>query len=88
MSTHYCIVKKDCKVVSENGYIISIDGMEKCLIDDEMEDILYTVIGTNNTIRFSIEPLMSYLPLDTPVYALDNTTNIKTLRDYLELLKY
>ena len=88
MSTHYCIVKKDCKVVSENGYIVSIDGMEKCFMDDEMEDILYTVIGTNSMVRFSIEPLMSYLPLDTPVYALDNTTNIKTLRDYLELLKY
>lgn len=77
MSTTYAIFRKGLVPPEnpEDGWWP--DGLE------EGED--YVEIGATACFRSYIGALLDYLPDDTPVYALDNGTQIKTLG---ELRKY
>lgn len=73
MSTTYAIFRKGLTPPEnpENGWWP--DGLE------EGED--YVIVGWTNHADGNVKVLLDYLPLDTPVYALDNGTDIRTLGD-------
>jgi len=78
MSTTYAIFRKSLTHLVE-----APDGMVENLEDFE-EDLDYTAIGGTNYVYDSMIPLVSHMPDDTPVFATDNNTKIKTLKDLRE----
>lgn len=84
MSTQICIIRKDIDVKDENGRVIELNN--KLLDGDDYQ--LITVIGSLNYLYDRYIPLVSYLPLDTPIYSIDNDTELKTIGDYLTYIEF
>ena len=77
MSTIYVIVGRSHLpyIESENGYLLN------------SEDLSYTEIGRTHDFIQEIKPLLTHIPDNTLIFALDNDTDIKTLgqlRKYYE----
>lgn len=71
MSTTYVIFNEEIER-SEDGSAIFID-------DDYGSD--YFIIGKSHGFTFEGEIIQKYLKDDTPVYAIDNDSKIKTIKD-------
>jgi hypothetical protein len=68
---------KNIKV--EDGYLIDYE-LPNGVYDG------YTEIGTNNYIYENVEPLVRNLKPETPIYAMDDDTDFKTINDYLKYI--
>ena len=85
MSTNYVILKKGIKPeFDEDGGIIT---------DDIEEDLDYVKIFHQgnydcNYVNYKVGVLLSYLPLDTKIYSIDNSPQgIYTLNDIAQYLE-
>lgn len=77
MSTVYAIFRKGLTPPENTEEGWWPEGLE------EGED--YIEIGFTHGFKYWMRPLLDYLPDDTPIYAIDNGTKLKTLG---ELKKY
>jgi len=72
MSTHYAIFNREIEI-EKHGHAIW---------DEDVDDFL--IIGRSHDFTLDGEIIQKYLRDETPVYAIDNDSHIRTIKDLRE----